>query len=53
MRGSIRAILGLLIALAAAGGMDNATDSQLFLNVVVAAIGLVIMASGVRAMGEQ
>ena len=52
MRGSIRAILGLLIALAATGGMDNATDSQLFRNVLVAAIGLAMMASGVKAMNE-
>ena len=50
MRGSIRAILGLLIVFAAAGGLDNATDAQLLPCVVIAAVGLAIMASGVYAM---
>ena len=50
MKGSIRAILGLLITIAAAGGLDNATDDQLGLLVIIAGSGLAIMYSGVKAM---
>lgn len=50
MKGSIRAITGLLIAFGAVGGMDNSTDSQLVLLVGIAAVGLALMASGVKAM---
>lgn len=50
MRGSIRAIVGLLVTIGAAGGLDNATDAQLPLVIAVAAVGLLTMASGVFAM---
>ena len=52
MRGSIRALFGLLLVLGAAGGIDTATDMQLFGCVAVAIAGLGIMASGVSAMNE-
>ena len=50
MKGSIRAIVGLLIVFAAAGGLDNATDAQLLPVVAVACVGLFVMLSGVKAM---
>ena len=50
MTGSIRAILGLLIVFAAAGGLDNATDDQLGVVLLAAAGGLGLMYSGVKAM---
>lgn len=53
MRGSIRAILGLLVVFASVGGIDNATDSQLLILVPVALVGLALMASGVSAMKES
>jgi hypothetical protein len=53
MRGSIRAITGLLITLGAAGGIDNAADDQLLLVTSVAVLGLLLMYSGVRAMKGQ
>ena len=50
MKGSIRAITGLLVTMLAAGGLDNATDSQLYVVVLVAIAGLGLMYSGVSAM---
>lgn len=50
MKGSIRAIVGLLVTIAAAGGLDNATDAQLPVVIAIAATGLFVMYSGVRAM---
>ena len=50
MKGSIRAVLGLLIVFAAAGGIDNATDEQLGMVILAAGAGLAIMYSGVKAM---
>jgi hypothetical protein len=50
MQGSIRTIIGLIIVMAAAGGLDNATDSQLFPIIAIAIAGLGLMASGVSAM---
>ena len=52
MRGSIRTLVGLFIVFGAAGGLDNATDADLFLCAAVAAAGLMLMASGVRAMNN-
>ena len=53
MKGSIRAILGLIITLGAAGGLDTATDNQLVLVTSVALLGCLLMYSGVSAMKEQ
>ena len=50
MRGSIRAIVGLLVLFGVAGGLDNATDAQLLPLVVIGLVGAVIMYSGVTAM---
>lgn len=52
MKGSIRAIVGLLVVLGASGGLDTATDAQLPIIVAVAISGLLVMASGVSAMNE-
>lgn len=52
MKGSIRAIVGLLIVFGVAGGLDTATDSQLLTLIVLGALGLGIMASGTNAMKE-
>lgn len=50
MKGSLRAIVGFLCVFGAVGGMDNATDSQLLVESLVAVLGLAIMYSGVLAM---
>jgi hypothetical protein len=50
MQGSIRTISGLIIVMAAAGGLDNATDAQLIPAIMIAIAGLAVMASGVFAM---
>jgi hypothetical protein len=50
MKGSIRAITGLLIVFGAAGGIDNATDGQLVPAFLLAISGLVLLFSGVYAM---
>ena len=52
MRGSIRAIVGLLVVFGVAGGIDTATNEQLLALIVVAAAGLGLMASGVSAMNS-
>ena len=52
MKGSIRAILGLLVVFGAVGGIDNATDSQLLVESLIAVLGLGIMYSGVSAMNR-
>lgn len=53
MRGSIRAIIGLVVVLGAAGGIDNAVDGELLLVTSVAVLGLLLMFSGVSAMKGQ
>jgi hypothetical protein len=53
MRGSIRAITGLIITLGAAGGLDNAADDQLLLATSLAVLGCLLMFSGVSAMKEN
>lgn len=50
MQGSIRMALGFLIVFGSVGGMDNATDGQLFALVPMAAVGLAFMLSGLEAM---
>lgn len=50
MKGSIRAILGFLVTFGAVGGIENATDGQLIPAMLLAVVGLALMASGVRAM---
>jgi len=49
MKGSIRVIAGLLIAMGAVGGLD-AGSATLTEGILASIIGLAIMASGVKAM---
>jgi hypothetical protein len=53
MKGSIRAFVGLLVVFGAVGGIDNATDGDLFVSTLLAIAGLAIMYSGVRAMNSR
>lgn len=52
MKGSIRFFLGLIMTMGVVGGMDNATDAQLFVLVGLAVVSLGLMASGVKAMNR-
>jgi len=49
MKGSIRAGVGFLVVFGAVGGMEDPANS-LLVGVAIAAVGLILMASGVRAM---
>ena len=49
MRGSIRMIVGLIVTMGAAGGLDTATNAQLIPCIAIACVGLAMMASGVSA----
>jgi len=53
MKGSIRAIIGLLVVFGAVGGLDNAPDDQLLLVTSVALLGCLLMYSGVSAMNKD
>jgi hypothetical protein len=50
MPGTIRVVLGLVITMSAVGGIDSASDTQLWLLATIAAVGLAAMYSGVKAM---
>lgn len=52
MPGTIRVVVGLLVTLGSAGGMDSATDAQLLALVVLSALGLLTLYSGVKAMQQ-
>ena len=49
MRGSIRIILGLFILFGVAGGIDNATDTELLALMGTAIVGFGLMIWGIRA----
>lgn len=53
MRGSIRTIVGLIVVMGAAGGIDTATDTQLIGCVAIACVGLALMLNGVTAMNTR
>lgn len=53
MKGSIRAVVGFLVVYGVVGGMETATDLELIPLMLVAAVGLVVMASGVKAIQEN
>ncbi len=53
MRGSIRMFAGLVVTMAAVGGIDNATDGNLLACVAIAFLGLAVMASGVSASKQM
>jgi hypothetical protein len=50
MKGSIRAVVGFLIAYGAVGQSDFDPSTPILQTILVAGIGLAIMASGVNAM---
>lgn len=50
MKGSIRTVVGLLITFGAVGGID--AGESLLVSTGLAIVGLLIMASGVRALNE-
>lgn len=52
MKGSIRFVVGLLVLFGVAGGIDNATDSQLLTLILVGAASLGVMASGTKEMNR-
>lgn len=52
MRGSIRTLVGFLVTYGAVGGIDNSSDAGLLALVAIAAVGLLIMISGIKAMRE-
>jgi len=52
MRGTLRTLIGFVIVFGCVGGIDNATDSELLLLAGIAAIGMMLMFSGVKAMKE-
>jgi hypothetical protein len=53
MQGSIRVIVGLVFVMGALGGMEHGTDPQLMLQLGLALFGLLVMASGVKAMNRE
>jgi hypothetical protein len=50
MKGSIRIIVGFLIALGAVGTLEVEPNASVLLQTALAVVGLVIMASGVASM---
>lgn len=50
MKGSIRIIVGFLIAFGAVGTMDYDPTASVLVQTAIAGLGLAIMAWGVRAM---
>jgi len=53
MRGSIRAIVGLIIVFGAVGGLDADPSASILVQTSLAVLGLGIMYSGVSAMKED
>lgn len=52
MKGSIRALVGFLIAYGAVGSLDADPQASILAMSALAAAGLALMASGVNAMGK-
>lgn len=52
MKGSIRFFLGLIVTLGAVGYIEQ-IDSSILNGIVTAGVGLILMASGVRALKGQ
>lgn len=53
MRGSIRMLVGLLIALGAVGTLEVNPDADLLVQMIIAVSGLAVMLTGVSAMRED
>jgi len=49
MPGLIRILVGFVVIFGAVGALENSTNSDLFLSSTLAAVGLLIFYSGVRA----
>ena len=52
MKGSIRMLVGFLVAFGAVGTLDVNPDANLAVQTLIALAGLAVMYSGVRAMKE-
>lgn len=50
MKGSIRALVGFIVALGAMGTLEIEPQASVMLQTAIAAVGLFVMYSGVRAM---
>lgn len=53
MKGSIRVIVGLLMALGAVGTLDTDANASVLVQAAHAVVGLLIMAWGVNAMAQK
>jgi succinate-acetate transporter protein len=53
MRGSIRMLVGFLIAFGAVGTIEVNPDANLIVQMVIALAGLAVMLTGVSAMKEN
>jgi len=53
MKGSIRIIVGLLVAMGAVGTLEFDPNASVLLQVAIATIGLAIMYSGVVSMQQD
>jgi hypothetical protein len=54
MKGSIRFVAGLLLAVGAVGGIEfSVTDAEFLQSTALAVVGLAIMYSGVSALKEN
>ena len=53
MKGTIRLIAGLMVTLGAAGGIDNAQDKDLPWLIVIALVGLAVMAWAVMDINKD
>lgn len=53
MKGSIRFFVGLIMTMGVVGGMDTATDAQLFVLTGLAVVSLGLMYSGTKAMNRM
>jgi len=49
MKGSIRTFIGFMLVFGAVGGMEDPANS-LLVEIVIAGIGLALMASGIRTL---
>jgi len=49
MRGMIRVLLGLVVLLGAVGYIERASDAQLLIGIMAAAVGLWLFSAGARA----
>lgn len=50
MRGSIRLAVGFFVVFGAVGGMDSGPAEHLYLQILAAIVGLLLMFSGTKAM---